>query len=179
MNLLETFNDPDLIIDCSISIIQEANKNGFKGFAGYCGQAATLINECLFDNKQQIFASFNKALEQNNHYIGHVACLIDLPNESYFILDSDAQLKSIEDIQHWGMLDSEDSDYHILFEKHNIKKTSDNFEQVSELVLTHDFTLKNFNCSHIEEQRKILLTSINNVLPFFIKKTTVQLKTKI
>lgn len=172
MNLLDNFNqksfDNDILIDCAISIIQEANKNGFNGFSGYCGQAALLINECLFNNSQQIFASFNQALEENHHHIGHVACLIDLPDGSYFILDADAELKSVEDIEHWGMLDSEDSDYQILFDKYGIEKTIDNFENVSEVVLTKDFILEHFNCSHIQEQKTILIKAVEKIVPLFI-----------
>lgn len=73
MNLLDCFDNVDVLIDCSTAIIKEANQHGFNGFSGYCGQAALLINECLFDNSQQIFASFNQALQEQNHHIGHVA----------------------------------------------------------------------------------------------------------
>jgi hypothetical protein len=169
MNLLDCFNDNDTLIDCSISIIQEANRNGFNGFSGYCGQAAILINECLFDNTQQIFASFNQCLQEKGYHIGHIACLIDLPDGSYFILDSDAELKFIEDIEHWAMLDCDDVDYQKLFDKYDLEKTQSNFETVSQLILTKDFVFEHFNCSHIQEQKKILLDSINKVLPLFCK----------
>lgn len=174
MNLLDIFYDNDILIDCAISIIQEANKKGFNGFSGYCGQAALLINECLFDNQQQLFACFNQSLEQHQHHIGHVVCLIDLPDASYFILDADAQLKSIDDIEHWGMLDFEDPDYQHLFELYNIHKTFDNFDTVSQLVLTEDFILEHFNCSHLQEQKKILATAVSSILPLFIPKTTLK-----
>lgn len=177
MNLLEIFNDNDDIMDYSIKIIQEANKNGFNGFSGYCGQAALLINECLFNDTQQIFASFNQALNEKNHHIGHVACIIDLPDGFYFILDADAQIKSIEDIQHWGMLDSQDNDYISLFNHYNIPLIDDNFENVSELVLTSSFVLEHFNCSHLEEQRKILNNAIQSVLsPSIISNKKLKIK---
>ena len=184
MNLLELLKnnhhlDNDTLIDCSISIIQEANKNGFNGFSGYCGQAAILINECLFDNSQQIFASFNQALESSHHHIGHVVCLVDLPDGSYFILDADAQLKSVEDIEHWGMLDSEDFDYQKLFDHYGIEKTPDNFENVCEVVLTKEFVLEHFNCSHLQEQRTILKKSVEKILPLFFKSTPLTHKIKL
>lgn len=171
MNLLNYFNDNDTLIDCSISIIQEANKNGFNGFSGYCGQAAILINECLFNDTQKIFAVFNQCLQEKGYYIGHVACLIDLPDGSYFILDSDAEFKSIEDIEHWGVLDYEDIDYQKLFDKYKLEKTQKNFEIVSKLTLTKDFIFEHFNCSNIKEQKKILSESINKVLPLFYKNS--------
>ncbi len=164
MNLLEIFNNNDDIMDYSIKIIQEANNQGFNGFSGYCGQAALLINECLFNDTQQIFAAFNEALNNKNHHIGHVACIVDLPDGFYFILDADAQIKSIEDIQHWGMLDSQDNDYISLFKQHNIPLTEDNFENISELILTSSFILEHFNCQHLQEQRKILNNAIQSVL---------------
>ena len=170
MDLLNTFNDPNLVMDCSLSIIQEANKNGFFGFSGFCGQAALLINECLFDNNQTIFAAFNKSLEHFDHHIGHVACLIDLPYESYFIIDSDAQIKSIDDIESWGMLDSSDQDYIKLFKSYSIPINDENFESVITLTLTKDFVFQHFNCEHINEQRIILQEAITKVLPLFLHK---------
>lgn len=179
MNLVDCFDDNDTLIDCAISIIQEANKLGFNGFSGYCGQAALLINECLFDNSQNIFAAFNQSLEEQNHHIGHVACLIDLPDGSYFILDADAQLKSIEDIEHWGMLDSEDTDYQKLFDKYGIDKTEDNFENVSQLTLSSDFVKEHFNCTHFNEQKTLLLKAIDKVYPLFMNSSSLTSKKKL
>lgn len=179
MNLLEIFKDTDTLIDCSISIIQEAKKKGFNGFSGYCGQAAILINECLFDNQQQYFACFNKSLEEKGHHIGHVACIVELPDDSYFILDADAEVKSNEDISHWGMLDSEDPDYQELFETYDIEKTFENFENISEMVVTKPFIREHFNCSHLKEQRKILSEAVLCIVPLFTPKTSNKLKLKV
>ena len=171
MNLLDLFDDNDTLIDCAISIIQEAKKNGFHGFSGYCGQAAILINQCLFDNSQTLFGAFNQSLADNEHHIGHVACLIDLPDGSYFILDADASVKTIEDIEHWGMLDSEDSDYRQLFDKYLIEKSDSNFENVAQFNLTEDFIKNHFDTSHIQEQQQVLLNAIDKVLILFTKKS--------
>lgn len=178
MNLLHLFDDNDTLIDCAISIVQEANKNGFHGFSGYCGQAAILINKCLFDNSQILFGVFNQSLADNEHHIGHVACLIDLPDGSYFILDADAEVKTIEDIEHWGMLDSQDSDYRQLFDQHLIEKSDINFECVAQFNLTEEFIKEHFDISHIKEQEHVLLQAIDNVLPLFLKKQTHLLKKK-
>lgn len=179
MNLINTFNNPDILMDCTISIIQEAKKNGFKGFAGNCAQAAIIINECLFDNSQTIFASFNKALEQKDYYIGHVACLVELDQNDYFIIDSDAKIKSIEDIEHWGMLDSEDIDYQKLFKKYSIKKTIDNFENVSSLKLEESFVRQHFDFSSYQQQFNILSQSVKNIIPLFVKKNQPSMKIKL
>lgn len=167
MNLLETFQDNDTLIDCAMSIVQEAKKNGFNGFSGYCGQAAILLNQCLFDNSQTLFGVFNQALADNEHHIGHVACLVDLPDGSYFILDADAQVKTIDDIEHWGMLDSQDSDYQHLFDNYLIEKSDNNFESVAQFTLTEDFIKEHFDTSHMNEQKQVLLQAIDKVLPLF------------
>lgn len=171
MNLLNEFQDNDTLIDCALSIIQEAKKNGFHGFSGYCGQAAILINQCLFDNSQTLFGAFNQALAENEHHIGHVACLIDLPDGSYFILDADAIVKTIDDIEHWGMLDKEDSDYRHLFDRNLIEKSDINFDNVEQFNLTQEFIEEHFDTSHIKEQEQVLLQAIDKVLPLFSQKT--------
>lgn len=178
MNLLDTFHDNDTLIDCAISIVQEAKKNGFNGFSGFCGQAAILINELLFDNSQTLFGVFNQALAENEHHIGHVACLIDLPDGSYFILDTDAQVKTIEDIQHWGMLDSQDSDYRHLFDRYLLEKSDENFENVSEFTLTQEFIQEHFDTSHMNEQKQVLIQAIDKMLPLFSQKKTSTYKKK-
>lgn len=178
MNLLEIFTDNDTILDCSVSIIQEARKRGFNGFSGYCAQAAILINECLFDNKQQIFASFNKSLEEHGHHIGHVACLIELSSDEYFILDADAIVKATEDISSWGMLDPEDLEYQKMFETYGISKTFENFENISEMVITRSFVREHFDCSHLKEQQKILSDCALSIIPLFTSKKLSKTKLK-
>ncbi len=164
MNLLKLNLTDDEVKDIALLTIQKANKDGFVGFAGYCGQAAIAINDVLFNGEQTLFAAFNKALEEEGHNIGHIACLVETGDDEYFILDSDAYLKGIDDITSWGMLAADDSYYQELFDEHDIEKTELNFETVSELELDVDFIKENFNCSKLEEQTEILKKAYLEVL---------------
>ena len=107
VNLVEIFSDIETLADCACSIVKEATNNGFIGFAGNCGQAAILINECLFNDTQQIFTTFNKALKEKDCFVGHVACRVNLEQQHLgeqfsFLLDSDAKVKTPEYISGWG-----------------------------------------------------------------------------
>ncbi|NCQ51552.1 hypothetical protein GW796_06605 [archaeon] len=105
MNLTELNLTDDEIKDIALLTIQKAKREGFLGFAGNCGQAAIAINDVMFNGEQILFAAFNKALGKAGQHIGHVACLVEVGDDEYFILDTDAYLKGIDDISSWGMLD--------------------------------------------------------------------------
>lgn len=77
------------------------------GFAGFCGNAAIQINQKIFNNQGKYVAAVNKFLWRNhNRAVGHVAVEY---NGNFW--DSDARPKKQEEIESWGMLDPEDSDY--------------------------------------------------------------------
>lgn len=75
------------------------------------------------------------------------------------------------------MLDSQDDDYISLFKQHHIPLTEDNFENISELILTPTFVLEHFNCQNLQEQRTILNNAIQSVLsPFISSQKKLKIK---
>ncbi len=87
-------------------IIQSAKKYGLSGFGGDCGEAAIAINHVLFKDKGKIVGVFNKAFYDHERYIGHFA--VDVKGVFW---DADGNPKTFDEIESWGMLDSDDSEY--------------------------------------------------------------------
>lgn len=110
----EGINTPDDIA----SIILDAKKYGFTGFGGDCGEAAIAINHILFNNKGKIVGVFNKSLFEHNRYVGHFA--VEFQDVFW---DSDARPKDFDDIESWGMLDPDDTDYIEFAEQNNFEWT--------------------------------------------------------
>ncbi len=178
MNLLEMNLSEQDIIDICCATINNANNNGFNGFGGYCGRASLIINEVFFDSKQENFACFNDALANQGYHIGHVACMVEIGDESYFIIDADAEIKEIEDIQHWGSLDPKDQDYINLFQEYGIDNNEGNFESFCEVMIDKEFIQEHFDCSDIDEQKKILNQCLIEVLKNFKNKINRKNKLK-
>jgi hypothetical protein len=89
------------------------------GWAGQCFVAAYAINQVLFGGKGELVGSYNEALmNRDARFTGHVAVKFD---GVYW--DSDGRPKSIDDIESWGMVDSEDPDYNVTPEEAEIVKT--------------------------------------------------------
>lgn len=169
MNIVKEFQRVNQIVDVTLDILEDAVKNGFKGFGGYCAQAAVLINECLFDNQQKYLGAFNKALEKNNYWIGHVVCYVEL-DDCFFIFDTDCKIKDIEDIEQWGILDYQDLDYKKLFKKYKIVENDENYENVIKKFLKEEDLRKHFLFDSYQDQKEILLKSCTNVLEQNFKK---------
>ena len=164
MNILDYAKDATKIIDVTFDIIEDAAQHGFKGFGGYCAQAAVLINECLFDNQQKYYGAFNKALDEKNHWIGHVVCYVEFLDDYYFIFDTDCEMKDFEDIEHWGMLDSQDTDYKKLFQQYHIAHTEENYETIIQKFLQEEDLRKHFSFESYQEQKNILMNSCQKIL---------------
>lgn len=88
------------------AILRHAKELGFDGFGGRCGEAAVAIDRVLLSGKGELVGAFNAAFLDCDRLIGHVAVRID-----GIIWDADAMPKALGDIETWGMLDTEDTDY--------------------------------------------------------------------
>ncbi len=55
MNLTKLNLSNEEIMDIASLTIEKANRSGFKGFSGYCGQAAIAINDVIFEGEQILF----------------------------------------------------------------------------------------------------------------------------
>ena len=92
-------------LDIAFQILEKAK---IEGFSGACAEAAIAINNVLFDGEGTLVAAVNKYLwEKDGRMIGHVAVYYE-PDGSYW--DAEGE-KDWEEIESWGMLDPEDSDY--------------------------------------------------------------------
>lgn len=139
-----------------------AKKNGFTGFGGHCGQAAIAMNQVLFGHTQQYVGVFNKALAVHGYSIGHIA--LNLETEvGTVVLDVDG-IKSLEDIEHWGMLDATDQSIVDLFEQFDLTITNEACDETESCSLSEGYILYNFDCSQIKEQSEILKKSCQTVL---------------
>jgi hypothetical protein len=88
------------------AVLRRAAQLGLYGYSGYCAAAAVAINRVIFDGKGEIVGAFNEAFSDEATLIGHVVvCYDDV------FWDSDARPKDADDIESWGMLDPEDTDY--------------------------------------------------------------------
>lgn len=77
------------------------------GFGGGCHDAAHAINRHVFGGRGRIVGAANTFWLKRGRFLGHVA--VEYGGKFW---DADAQPKDYEDIESWGMLDPEDSDYH-------------------------------------------------------------------
>lgn len=88
------------------AVLCRAKALGLRGFGGHCASAAVAINRVLFDGRGEIIGIFNGAFESKDRLIGHV--VVDFEGIYW---DADATPKGADDVEHWGMLDHEDTDY--------------------------------------------------------------------
>lgn len=89
------------------AIVAEAKTLGLKGFGGECFAAAVALNRVIFDGKGSPIAALNGPLyEEAGHAVGHAA--VSYRDACW---DADGRPKGEEEIESWGMLDPEDSDY--------------------------------------------------------------------
>jgi hypothetical protein len=77
------------------------------GFGGGCYAAARVINDRVFGGRGKLVGAANKFWLDQGCYFGHVAV-----EHGGKFWDADAEPKDWEDVESWGMLDPEDTDYH-------------------------------------------------------------------
>lgn len=92
------------------SVMALARAEGIRGMSGECGELAVAMKRVLFANDAQIVAGLNTAFEAHGHLIGHFAVRIE--DEEYGCLNFDERGTPVndEDIESWGMLDTDDSE---------------------------------------------------------------------
>ncbi len=84
-----------------------------EGFGGRCYAAAVVLNAEVFAGKGTLVGAFNRAFQESGgHYFGHVAVLF---HGVYW--DADGRPKPWDEIESWGMLDAQDSEYKTLAEE--------------------------------------------------------------
>lgn len=96
-------------------ILGIARDEGFRGFGGDCWSAALAINAVIFGGKGVYVAGLNAPLFGKKIAVGHAA--VKLRGACW---DADGKPKEIDEIESWGMLDPEDSDYKKLFRRHKL-----------------------------------------------------------
>jgi hypothetical protein len=123
--------------DQIIAVIEDATSHGLVGFGGDCVAAAIAFKRVLFGGQAKLICAFNAALLAGGVPIGHVAvkdsngivwdcdaapkCLRPIEN-----LNGEEELNPIElregldDIEHWGMLDVEDTEWKETADRLNI-----------------------------------------------------------
>lgn len=110
--------DQEEQIEALRDILQDARLNGM---GGHCFAMACAINNVLMNGQGQIVGSFNRAMNvRDNRLVGHVAVKL---SDRYW--DSDGVPKVLADIEHWGMLDPDDDEYHLS------PQEADDFEIIS------------------------------------------------
>lgn len=100
------------------------------GFGGDCWAAAYAFNKVVFESQGQVVGAFNKQLYLHaKNPIGHVAVhyLTDEAGEDFVDMQG---FKATDDIDSWGMLDSNDEDYIEMFNENGIDITDAAFEEV-------------------------------------------------
>lgn len=123
MNLLSL--PPDQMVDALDSILAEARSRGFNGFGGECGEAAIAINRVLFAGAGSFVAGLNVALHEYDHFVGHFAVCIMDKTHGWLHVDCDGRPKNEDEIESWGMLDPEDSDWHEFAQTHGFEFTEE------------------------------------------------------
>ena len=139
-------------------IIEAACENGFSGFGGDCGEAALAINQVLFDGHGQVVGVFNKALYDHGHYIGHFAV-----EYNGIFWDADATPKSFDEIESWGMLDTQDIYYVEMASKHGIEWNDNTASETTAWAFhTDEEVTQHMKCGKLEDFIAALNTARQN-----------------
>lgn len=124
----------------------------FQGFGGLCGQAAVAINRVVFANQGQLVGCFNRAFyDHTDRMTGHVAVLV---NGQYW--DADGRPKSGDDIEEWGMLNVNDSDYAAFAEEFFIDWNDETASDVIWVEMSEDEVLAAFGRDKLEAMMRTL-----------------------
>lgn len=118
------------------NVLSEARNKGFNGFGGACGTAAVAINRVLFGGKGVILGAFNDFFLELGYHIGHIAVEFNGA-----VWDADGRAKPSDQLESWGMLDFEDSDYQERAEGLGGEWTEEAAESVGVFELTDDEAL--------------------------------------
>lgn len=128
-------------------VIKAARAFGFNGFGGACGEAAIAINHVMFAGQGEIVGVFNRAFLEHDHAIGHIAV-----SYNGTIWDADGLPKTLDDIEHWGSLDPEDSDYRELADDYGVAWNDDTASDVEIVAFDSDEeVLQHCVTGHLEE----------------------------
>ena len=140
------------------AILMEAKKLGFNGFGGECGEAAIAINDVIFDGNGVLIAAVNKAFFTHGSFIGHVAVYYN-----GIFWDADGVPKDETDVDHWGMLDYEDTDYQATASKCGFEWTEEAADTFEMIQFEDDSeVLEYFNSGKLNEMLNIIEQAIIN-----------------
>jgi hypothetical protein len=140
MRLVESTSTADIR-----AVLLRAREMGFNGFGGLCGEAAVAINRVLFQGKGELVGAFNRAFLDHEHLLGHIAVSVN-----GVLWDADAQPKTMDDIEHWGMLDPHDPDYEEQAIAYGIEWNDETANDVQIVTFDSDAeVLKHFGSRHL------------------------------
>lgn len=127
MNLLN-LNEAQLT-DAMKDIMSAAKAHGVTGWGGECWATAIAMNKALFCGGATYVIAFNAPLAEAGIYIGHAAIKVPADpqagREFDLLFDADGKPKSLDEIEAWGMLDPDDSDWRDLAQEHNVNWDED------------------------------------------------------
>jgi len=125
----QRLTEKDLVY--AIPVIRKAASMGFNGFGGNCFAAAVALNRVLFAGKLAYFLAVNDALYAAGRTIGHVTLFVKDAKGTRRHIDADGRIKADIDVESWGRLDVEDSDYERIAAELGVKWNEDTAESVA------------------------------------------------
>lgn len=106
----------DELAEAVCEVARHARENGLTGFGGGCWAAAVALNRVVFGGQGSLVAGLNAPLMEGGvGAFGHAAVLFQDA-----CWDMDGRPKEETDVEAWGMLDPEDSDYRDAAEEEGI-----------------------------------------------------------
>lgn len=98
-------------LDALRDVLARARELGFDGFGGACWTAAVAINRVLLGGLGTYTVGVNAALERADYLLGHAAVTIEDEDNGFVHIDADGRIKGDDELEAYGQLDPEDSDW--------------------------------------------------------------------
>lgn len=166
----------DQLLAAMKDIMAAARDHGLVGWGGDCWSTAAAMNKALFGAECTYVAAVNRPLSEAAIFIGHVAIKVPA-NPSCgrlydMLFDADGTPKSLEEIEAWGMLDPDDTDWQEMAYDNGID-WDDNSPFDAEIIFPDESTLARFGSpKRIEELTNIIEECANSLQINLPEKTS-------